>query len=200
MTTPRLNATGRYTVAEPFDLNESLVYKCEALVGFSALELDEVDIYSVYYAPYGIDTERFEEDRVNEPDIVTLMGADGTSVILPASFILTVPTGNSVPYQQVYLAVSLGALPVGFDVSIAKQAITEQVKALTGIDSETREVGYPALDIVSYEQHEVLEAARIANIEFKPTDASLVLSQQEEINQLRLQVAFLEEAIIELQD
>lgn len=198
MATPRINATGAFTVKPPFVIDESKVYKCEAIQGFQALEKDNVDVFSIYYNPFTLEREVYEKDKLDQVDIVTLIDESESIIKIPSSYILTFPDQYSIRYKQAFLTVSLGALPEGFNLNPLKEGVQLYVDSLVGITSEAKLVTHPAPDQVDFSQHERLEAAREAAIKYQPTILNQLMDSQELVAKLNEKVLLLSKEIIKL--
>ena len=205
--TPQIDATGKYVLTAPFAAVVGKVYRCEAIEGFNTLEEDNVDVFQVYYEPFGLNSTIYEEDKLNGINIVTLVSDSSPTIHVPSSYITSFPNETSVPYSQTILSVDLGILPNGVDLDETIDAIRSYVSEVTGVP----ENGEGSLDVqlhllsitdeISYQDHEALENNRIANIDASGREAQFVTirRQADEIDRLNTKVAALEAVIIQLQ-
>jgi hypothetical protein len=148
MATPPINVVGQFVVSKPFEVEPGAIYKCEAIRGFDALEMEGVDIYATFYRPHDIDKERFDEDRLNGTDIVTLMSVSSDPINIPSSFIESFPNVEAIPYKHNMLVFDLGILPDGFELSATIDQCKQLLDNNIGIDTKVRNVTHPVTDVI----------------------------------------------------
>ena len=131
--TPPINATGRYILREPFDniVEPTDTYRCEAIDGFQVLELRGINVYNSFYAPKGISTSRYNEDKSAGINIVTIMSSTNT-VHVPSSYIFSYPNQLDVPYGRIILSIDLGPLPSDFPLDDIISEMIQVGSTLTG--------------------------------------------------------------------
>lgn len=197
--TPPLNATGRFTVAAPFDtvIFETVAYQAIALRRFTdIIELGE-DIYEKYYAPRGLTEVQFKQDERANVVIVSLMNPSGEVWYVPDSYILSYPNQGDVKYQHVVLSVSLGPLPDHLPLDFALSQIASVASDTIGVTAVSKLHVAPTVGTVTPEQHELLEVARTARITNRKTDRAKALEAVAQVTALQQRITALETIIVE---
>lgn len=174
---PPIGSKGIYEVKEPFDtlLRPNTIYECSAIRYFVDLENNGRDIYRDFYVPHGLDAETYESDRNNRCAIITLTSAKYPPIYIPSSHILKFPSLDIRNYSQVVLMASLGALPDDVVLEPTIQAMQNSLKDFIGVDVSVKVGILPLTDVVSPEQHELREAARLSAIRNEESDYSRVV-------------------------
>jgi hypothetical protein len=197
--TPPLNATGRFTVAAPFDtvIFETVAYQAIALRRFTdIIELGE-DIYEKYYAPRGLTEVQFKQDERANVVIVSLMNPSGEVWYVPDSYILSYPNQGDVKYQHVVLSVSLGPLPDYLPLDFAMSQIASVASDTIGVTAVAKLHVAPTVGTVTPEQHEILETARALRITNRKTDRAKAIEAVAQVTALQQRIAVLETIIVE---
>ncbi|QNI20957.1 hypothetical protein [Vibrio phage vB_pir03] len=200
MIRPEINATGQWVLEQPFTADPSIVYSCQAINGFEALELAGVDVYLRYYSPLGIDEAKFREDKLNKVDIVTLIAEGKDPILVPTSYILQAPGVDAVEYNQYYLAIQLGMLPGNTSFVSLVERLKDVVKSDIGITPLIRQVAHPVTNTVTNAEHEQIEAMRATLREVTPSSEQKVIEQQKIIAAQATRIILFQEEIIRLRD
>jgi hypothetical protein len=77
MTTPQINATGVYTVREPFTIANGIIYRCEGIIGFNALDNHGINVFDEYYEPNNLTMSEYVADKDADVNIITLISTNG---------------------------------------------------------------------------------------------------------------------------
>lgn len=197
--TPPLNATGRFTVAAPFDtvVFETVAYQAIALRRFTDIvELGE-DVYDKYYAPFGLTEAQFKQDERASVVLVSLMNPSGEIAYVPDSYILSYPNQGDVKYQHVVLSVSLGPLPDYLPLDFAMSQLSSIASDTIGVNAVVKQHVAPTVGTVTPDQHELLEVARTARITNRKTDRARALEAVNQVAILQQRIAALETIIEE---
>lgn len=202
--TPTPRASGLWQIRKPFQILPDVEYTCIAIRRFQDLYndgLDPLDIYkragidegmTVDGSIFSIRTE--DKKGVN---IVSISNAAGNVVHIPDNFIISFPNNSAFDYQHVILSCSLGPLPSMVDTSMAETAVQETVKNYFGVDSEVKVVRVPSTKTPTYEQHLLMEQARINNINFDTSAESTIARLEEEKRVLEMQMNTLTQILID---
>ena len=180
--TPPLSVKGRFSVLTPYVVDQNNVYEVIAVRYFDDLELDGDSVYTLYYESKSLDRDEYSADAAMGATIVTLRDPHGNVVELPDTFILSYPTMSDYEYRHIVLSVSLGALPNTVDLTHAINEIKGVVNSVLGIPMDRLDVkigSAPKQGTISPDQHESLEAARVAAI----TNNVSVYAQNESLRQ-----------------
>lgn len=179
--TPPLWAKGRFQTKNPFTVATEKVYQCIALRNFDDIVAGGELVFETYYEPAGLDRAIYQEDNKNKAVIITLVDEFGNTIYLPNSYLLAFPNMGDVPYHHLVLSTSLGPVPEYLDTSTLEESILESVVATTGIaNAEVKIHIAPARSGVSPDQHETLEANRLAGITYSETYKSKWLKAEAE--------------------
>lgn len=169
--TPSLYATGKWVLKEPWLAAPDVTYVCHAIRTFEDIEKLGEDVYDRYYKPYIQDGSNiggkvwlFENERLEYPNIITLISNDNRIIYVPDTFIVSFPDASEFRYNQVVLAVPLGILPEKFDISNITQAVKDKVNTLLGININPVVSVASLISNPTLEQHLSLEANRSAAI------------------------------------
>lgn len=200
MATPPINAVGSYKVLSPFTVEEGVVYKCEAINGFEALEQQGIDVFSHYYTPYGISEEKYLEDKQAGINICWLMSSEANPVIIPSSYISEYPNVASVPYSNHFLAFQLGPLPTGYVLDILIADLKDRIRAETGVEAEGELVTMPVTNEISTEEHEQMESVRQQMKLVTPSSAQKLLASEARVAELQRHIQLLEEEVTRLNE
>ncbi len=194
---PPLGARGVYEVLEPWEVNPNISYRCSALRYFLDLENQDIDVYAAYYEPHNLSRETFEQDRVNQVAIVTLLSDTQTPIYIPSSYIKSYPNSAFYNYQHIVLSASLGPLPDDLDLTFLKNQMKEVISDVIGVEPIIHENVAPSEQIVTPAQHEILEANRQSAITNRTTTHSKNLTLIEQRDQLSERVQILEQLVID---
>jgi len=160
-----INTYGIFTVASPFTI-ASGNYRCGSVQLISALVSSGVDVYNTYYAPNSISSAAFNTDLANGVTIVVLIPDSGATVSIPSSYITSAPTDLAVPYSKIVLSIDIGLLPDSLDLTQLMNDLSELAQTEMGITTATAQLHKISSNLnYTVAESQVLEAARLANIE-----------------------------------
>lgn len=192
--TPSMYATGKWVLKAPWSAAPDVTYVCHAIRTFEDIEKLGEDVYDRYYKPYIEDGSNiggkvwlFENERLEYPNIITLISNDNRILYVPDTFIVSFPDASEFRYNQVVLAVPLGILPEKFDVSNITQAVKDKVNTLLGINIT------PVVSVASLirnptlEEHLSLEANRSAAIRNTQSIETLLIQEKQKVAALEEQ-------------
>jgi hypothetical protein len=195
--TPPIAARGIYQLRQPWAIPASKVYTCYAIRTFKDIyELGE-DVYTRYYEPYGVTRGDFANDEGETAAIITLISDDFDVVYVPDTYIAAYPDMGIVNYQRVVLSLDFGMLPDFLDLEFIKQEMATVGTKVIGKEPDVNEAVAPTSGAITPQEHQVLEASRLANIEFQDTDYSKYLEQVRLNNDLSERIRTLEQIIID---
>ncbi|CAH0447971.1 hypothetical protein SM033_00147 [Vibrio phage vB_VpaM_sm033] len=200
MIRPEIDATGVWRLEAPYTIDESAVYRCEAINGFNSLEAQGVNVYERYYLPVGLDESTYLNDKLNNIDIVTLMAEGYDTVFVPTTYILEAPGADIVDYRQFFLGVKIGLLPATTSMVELEAAIKDIVKARLGVTPDIRPVVHPVTQTVTLAEHDQIEAARLAALDITPSFEQRYIEEVEKNARLSERINLYEGEIVRLKD
>lgn len=172
MTTPSINAAGRFVFKAPYDNWTGVTYTVTAIREFEDIYARGDDVYLNYYVPMGLinnavvegETFSFADEVERNPSIVSLSGSDGTVRYVPTTYILEVPTASDIVYSRLLVLCDLGLLPDELDVTDIVDDVNQMVSARVGINAQTQLVKAPADAQPTMDEHAQLENSRTGSI------------------------------------
>lgn len=196
MATPQIDATGVYTVKEPFVIADGDIYKCEGIYGFEALESMCIDIFACYYEPVDLTIEELAEDRNNNVNIVTLIPVNGGPALhIPSSYILTVPVSSVIPYNRLIVSLDLGLLPDELELSSMMEAIRDAASDITGVLPKVKLHRVAVSGGIDPTKHKLLETNRKLAQRYRNTAHSEVKKLVDLIAKKEEYIALMEEVM-----
>lgn len=197
--TPSLYASGKWVLSSPWAAAPDITYVCHAIRTFEDIEKLGEDVYQRYYKPYIIDGNTyngkvwyFANEKLEKPNIITLISTDNRVIYVPDTFIVTFPDTAEFQYSQLVLAVPLGLLPDTYDVTHITAAVKDKINTLLGIDinpllARGAVNGNPTLD-----EHLALEANRQAAIRRNVSYETLLIQEKQRTTVLEERVRLYE--------
>lgn len=196
MATPPLHTRGRYTLKQPWVTDAATLWECIAIRSFDDIYKLSVDVFTQYYQPKGLTQTDVATDNKNRVNIITLRDDAGNVMYVPDSYILAYPSMDGVVYSHVVLSLSLGALPDYLDLSFLGTQISNICSDAVGHVPEVKIHKAASAGSVTPEQHEELEAARLASVKLLTTDYAKLKAAEATINELNQKVANYEQIMI----
>lgn len=197
---PSVGAKGTYRLAHPFDiLIKDVTYTCIAVRRLSDFVMKGADPKVLYYDKNGLDDAIWVRDsKDTEVCIITLKSDSGQSIDVPSTYLLSYPNLNGVPYTARVLGISLGAIPDDMDLSHLYTQMSNLVRDVIGIDSTVKSVAISDTTLITKEDHDTYEVARLELIQSSQTERSRVIELEALVNKLKQNNQALEEYINEL--
>lgn len=163
---PFVGAKGAYRLKAPFDalVTSGTVYECVAIRRIADVVSNGVDAYQKYFSPNNLTETEYQTAITDGVCIISLVGDNGSSIYVPSTYISSYPGMTGVKYSVVVLGVMLGSIPDTLNLDSLKTKLYEMVQGEVGISSTVEEVVVSEVDILTKEDSDRLEAARIAAI------------------------------------
>lgn len=158
--TPPINATGTYTLREPWTTVPGAVYKCEGISGFEALEADGVDVYRRFYQPNGISLNEMLADANAGINIITLMSRTAETIYVPSSYIISYPNDIAAGYSRMLVATDVGPLPDWQTLDELVGLFSLEASRITGQTCTTKVIKVPMDGFYSSAESKAMEEAR----------------------------------------
>lgn len=194
---PDIGSVGIFTLKAPYDvlIKQNVVYTCKAIRNLNDCIAEGLDPFSYYYESMGLTETDYETDLKNDVSIVSLQTKNGEWLYIPSNYIIKFPNMNGVVYRAIMLGISLGALPDTMKLDALKTSISNLVYDTIGITSVLKEVVISIPSIVSKENHDTIETARIAKTSITMSDTLKLSKVTQELNSARLKITELENYI-----
>lgn len=195
--TPPIRARGTYQLKTPWVANPNIIYTCVAIRGFEDIYETGLDVYDTFYKPYGVTTGTvigsvtfdFEVERSKKPNIITLLGADNSTIHVPDTFIASYPATANPRFVRIVLAAELPPLLENANLTAVKDGVRDYIAQHFGsiptvmewrapVDIDPASVGATTLQ----EAADNLESIRLAAITELDTDrAKLVKAENDKL-------------------
>lgn len=197
--TPPILTKGRYTLISPWAASPTVFYTCVAIRSFDDIYKLGQDVQTIFYKSKGLEDGSiltspafsFATEKTLKPNIITLLGEDGSVIYVPDTFIASYPNMTEMEYAHMVLSVSLGALPNYLDLTAVKTAVAGVVSQFIGVAPPTLVVNEhraPATNNPTAAEHETLEVARLSAITNVETDHAKVIRLENEKAILQAQI------------
>lgn len=191
---PDIGASGTFVLKAPFNsiVSSTTVLTVQSIRSVSDLIANDQDVFTSFYEPRGLSKEIYQEDVLAGVQIVGLQAGTGTWFYVPSTYFLSFPNIDGVMYTVVGMVVDLGAVPNTLELDTLKANTRDLVLKNLGVESDIEFVSLSQSALVSFDNHEKIEAARTAKVEVKVPLSVVVSQQQVIINELREKLAALE--------
>lgn len=194
---PTIGATGFYKLSAPFDalLAENTMYTCQAIRRLGDyIALNEDPLTNIYLF-YGLTETEFDADQKENMYVVSLQSEQGQWLYVPVRYLLSYPIMNGVPYKTMMLGVSLGAIPVDTDLNPLMTLLKNLIFENFGITPKVSPVALSKALLVSREDHDRIETARLLRASQKKTDYGRYQETLGQLNAALQKIQILEEFI-----
>lgn len=173
---PDIGSTGNFKFKEPFDkkIPGDIKYTCQSIRKISELIALNEDVLTINYLNNGLTKEDYERDRELNISIISLQSEIGAWFYVPSTYLSAYPNINGVTYTRMMLGVSLGAIPDSIDLTGLTASITNIIYDQLGISAEIKPIAISQSAIVTYDNHERIEAVRKAKIKTIKSDTQLL--------------------------
>lgn len=178
---PTPNREGIYVAKMPFKIDETTIFKCEAIRTFPELIRRGVDVFAEYYLPKGLTKEIYIEDANVGAAIIVLKSVDGQILHIPNTYLDKIPGQTGLSYQRNIVTADLGPVPDYVDVALIESDIKDLIARYIGVDANVVTVSLQHDGEFTDEQHIQMENLRKLNIR-KTVPLSLQLSEERERN------------------
>jgi len=171
---PPVNLKGRFTLKEPLNnlLNPNINYKVYAVESINKMLADEVDVKTVIYINQGLTADDYLSNLENSIPIVTLVTEGEKYYYIPVSYITNMPEATGVVYKQKAIVFNLGYIADNIDIDYIAYEVKDIIKSMSGLDTTYSIEDMSGSYLLNYEDADVRESARLANITNKTTCAS----------------------------
>lgn len=185
--TPPLLTKGRYTLISPFVAETTNLYTCVAIRTFEECREAGINVLDLYYLPLGLTNVEYSRDLNAKATLITLFSDDLKPLYVPDTYIESYPNLGQVNYNHVVLSVSLSSVPDFLDFSNLKLLMSSLVSDVTGVVPKVAIHKAASKGVITPEQHETIEVARVAAITHRTTDRAELLKANAKVTALETQ-------------
>lgn len=199
---PLVGSTCLFSLATKFASLDG-VYTVSALSTFNDMIVNNQDFVANLYTPAGLAKADYIADFSSyEGGMVAIVqSVVDTSVTyyFPESILAMVPDPTVKKYQQIYMAIVLGAFKDTSTYSWAKTQVDAIMTAITGTTNQVKFMANPDNDVwLTDSEYAALDATRTANIKATESLYTQLQAALEAQSALQARIKTLEEAIVAL--
>lgn len=199
VTIPYIGEAGVYTLKSPFNtkIGDKERYVCQSVRTITDLIANNEDAFKTIYEPAGLTRDEFEQDHREGIPVVSLQGAIGQWVSVPARYISMCPDQNGVKYRAVSINIALPPFKETFDFSNVTEALKNTVTDCLGVDSRIKVVTTTKTKQLDVAKSQKLEIDRGVLKKAGGTDRARYIAMCAENDILRQQIADLEALLLQ---
>ena len=196
---PPLGASGTWVLKTPFDtkLTSGLAYTAKEIRKITAAVGAGVDVFKEYYEPNGLSQDVMDAHVAADNCIITLISSVGTYVYVPSPYIASWPSGDSVPYVVMGMAIKLGAIANTIDPTFLTDKVKNVIVANLGLEPVINFVTLSEEERKTWSDHQSLENARTTLITDSNTDYARRVKAEDDLAKARQQIALLNQYILD---
>lgn len=195
--TPPLQAKGVYQLRAPFTVVPGIIYECVAIRDFVDFVESGQKVFELVYNPAGLLLADYEADKALGANVITLVSSTHPTIHVPDTYIDAYPNLGNVAYNNIAISVAIGPLPDGLDLTFLKDQLQGVASDVIGVLPVVVAHIAPSNGVITEDEHQVLETARQAAINNRTTDRAKLLAEQAVSAALRIQLAGLEQILID---
>lgn len=194
---PAINAYGIFVGLLPFTLPNANL-RCAQLELLTQYIKDDIDAFSLYYAPIGLTNNDYQTDLTNNVSIVRLVDDNEVSYYIPSSYLASIPQSISVPYYRMAISVDIAELSDKTNLTTLLTNIKDLTQGYIGFEPIVKlhkisnEIYYSQFDA------DIKEAQRQLVIDKTPSYYKTLAALQAENTLLKENIRNLEAAVIAL--
>jgi len=191
---PQVGVKGFYGVLPPFVLEDS-PYECTNVATMKSLIISGVNVYDVFFKPYGLSKTEYDVAYQSNDRIITLTSDSGEELELPEYYVNSIPLIDNVIYGNKSLVVELGEMPLDIDLSNIVNVIKEQAILLLGVEARCTKVSLKKFRYVTAQEHNLITAKRKLYRDKKVTTLKVIETLRNELSAALLRNSALEELL-----
>lgn len=194
---PQLGAEGPLITRQPIDniIKPGVKYTIIAIRSIGDVITSGEDVYKNIYIPLYLTREDYIRDLANDISLITLEDDSNKKYRIPSSYIIGYPLIGGVKYQDVGLAINLGALPVDFDLSVLFDSISNIIIEKLGVEPQITKANLSKMYYLSEDQDTIFRRRITYRKEHWVSDAFKLSILQEKFDEQTLFLRKLEEFI-----
>lgn len=193
---PTVGSSGYYELRSP--LNTLVVigerYTCQAIRRISDYLANNEEVKQLVYTDQGIETD-FDADADKDAYILSLQSDKGHWIYVPASYIVSYPIVNGIPYRSIMIGLSLPSMPADRDLSFLEADLSNLITDSLGVVPVIRQVETSRVILVDKARHDQLQIDRNLLSSGRVTDRSRLAKTQQDLQVALDKIAILEQYI-----
>lgn len=196
---PAVGSSGFYDLLPPFanQVSAKERYTLQAVRRISDYVASNEDVKTTVYLANAIPSEVFDEDVVEDNEVLSIQSARGHWLHVPVRYVKCYPEVNGIPYRAVSLVAPLQPIPVDTDLTDLLSKVNELVMAKLGFTSSVQVVETTRVVLVSHNQHRNTQLDRALQKDVF-TEAVQIGILNGQIDVLRARVQSLENLVLQL--
>ena len=199
VTIPYIGESGVYVLKPPFNTKTGAKerYTCQSVRTITDMLASNEDAYKDIYEPAGLTQDEYEEDQKQNIPVISLQGAVGQWVSVPARYIEKCPDQNGVKYRAVSINIALPPFKESTDFTAAITSLKNTITDSLGVDCKIKVVTTTKTVQIDDVKSTKLEVDRLLVKGAGGTDRSRYISKCRENDLLRQQIAELEAMLLQ---
>jgi len=195
---PHIGASGFYDLLPPFNnlINPEEQYTCKAVRTISDYISNNEDIKSTIYDANGIPPTEYQQQVVNDIEIISLQSDLGHWIYVPVVYIAKLPDPNGVIYRTGVIGVSLPLLPADLDLTHIHTAIKDLIVSRLGVIPAIKSIETSKPILITEAKHTQHTATRLQLTSGDVTDSSRVMRLQNTLTEALAKISELEGYIL----
>ena len=194
---PPIGTKGLYVLKAPFDklVAPGEAYACMSIRTIGDYLANNEWVYETVYKPNLISKEDYLRNSNLDIPIVGLQNGPGQWIYLPATYILSCPTVEGIPYVQKTIVLDIQPLPVDFDYGTIIRDLENIISSGYGVNASGRAINSSKIINISKVEHEQALIRRASRVNWR---GNININNQrtiEENNELRKKIKELEDFI-----
>lgn len=174
------------------------IYQVSSLLSYEELINTNVDLFASTYEPLGLDEVAYDSDlnSIREGKTAKLVSVNNPEEIwyVPEHLFDIVPDGSVQRYLHLGLAVDLGVFDDSEQLELLKEEIEQIVQTKIGVSQSA--IIYSVKDAwMSKSEFQLIEAARLINIEQTNNHYTDKLKLQKEVDRLKTLITYYEDTL-----
>ena len=174
------------------------IYQVSSLLSYEELINTNVDLFASTYEPLGLDEVAYDSDlnSIREGKTAKLVSVNNPEEIwyVPEHLFDIVPDGSVQRYLHLGLAVDLGVFDDSEQLELLKEEIEQIVQTKVGVSQSA--IIYSVKDAwMSKSEFQLIESARLINIEQTNNHYTDKLKLQKEVDRLKTLITYYEDTL-----
>ena len=163
---PYIGMSGTWVLKSPLNvyIHPDAVYTCHAIRSFNELIEQQIDPLNTIYTAIGLTEQDYENGLLTNVVIISLVDGQGNWKYIPSDYIVSFPNSDGKLYIENEINITLDKLPIEVNLDGLRDEITSLIRTRLGIESETSINNSKPLQLVKYEDHDIVEAMRLSAI------------------------------------
>lgn len=188
---PKINSTGTFECAAPFDtvIHNDMLFTVTAIRSLNELITEGMKPFDTIYSFVGLSEVVYKQDLENDVPIIVLQNEATEFVYVPANKIKSIPKSTGVNVVDKVLTVKICGIPQNLDLVPLMTQIGQLTESVIGIKSNIEEHTTSAVRVISYDD---AETARIVRNNYANNNDSI-------FTQLKKKDSQLQDAILEIE-